>query len=272
MDDALAPMHEHRSSHPGGPMPIAGLGLHIIVALICAIHAVRTRQATQWLFILFAFPLLGSVVYFFAIYLPSSRLERSALKVVSAAAKAIDPTREVREARAAFDDTPTARNQMRLAAALLEVGEAAEAAQQYEACLQGPFAADPDIRLGAARAGVDSQRHAEALRHLDSLRAELPEFRAEAVALLRARCLAATCRGSEARAEFAMTEARFGTYEAKAEYAIWSLAMGDVATSTRLIDELDKIASRWDPLTRELNQPAQRRLSAARTLAARAAA
>lgn len=253
-------------------MPIAGLGLHIVIALICAIHAVRTRQATQWLFILFAFPLLGSLVYFFSVYLPHSRLERGALKAVAAAAKAIDPTREVREARAAFEDTPTAGNQMRLAAALLEIGDAAEAARQYEACLQGPFAADPDIRLGAARALVDSQRPAEALRHLETLVAEQPEFRAEAVALLRARSLAATCRGAEARAQFAMAEARFGSYEAKAEYAIWSLAMGDVATSTRLIDELDKIASRWNPLTRELHQPVQQRLSAARTLAARAAA
>jgi len=57
------------------------------------VHAVRTRQNSYWLFILFAFPLLGSVAYFFGIYLPHSRLERGALKVVSAAVRAIDPQR-----------------------------------------------------------------------------------------------------------------------------------------------------------------------------------
>jgi hypothetical protein len=61
-------------------MPFAGLGLHVVLALICAIHVVRTRQQLYWLFILFAFPLLGSIVYFFAIYLPSSRIERGAFK------------------------------------------------------------------------------------------------------------------------------------------------------------------------------------------------
>ena len=61
-------------------MPYAGLGLHLIVAVICAIHAVRTGQPMYWLIILFMFPLLGSIVYIFAIYLPSSRLERNALQ------------------------------------------------------------------------------------------------------------------------------------------------------------------------------------------------
>jgi hypothetical protein len=47
-------------------MPIAGLGLHVVIALICAIHAVRSGQPLYWLFVLFAFALLGSAVYFFA--------------------------------------------------------------------------------------------------------------------------------------------------------------------------------------------------------------
>jgi hypothetical protein len=46
--------------------------------------------------------MLGSLVYFFMIYLPNSRLERGALKAVSAAAKALDPTKDVRSARAEF--------------------------------------------------------------------------------------------------------------------------------------------------------------------------
>ena len=120
-------------------MPFAGLGLHILVALFFAVHAVRSGQQMYWLIILFSFPLLGSLVYFLAIYLPDSRLQHGARKVVASAAKALDPTRELREARAAFDYTPTAQNQMRLAAALLAGGDAQEAARNYEACLKGPF-------------------------------------------------------------------------------------------------------------------------------------
>jgi len=189
------------------------------------------------------------------------------MKTVSAAVSAIDPEREVREARAALEDTPTAQNQMRLAAALLEVGAAAEAAEQYESCLQGPFASDPDIRLGAARAFVECQRYAHALRYLEPLRIERPEFRAESVSLLLARSYAGTSRGSEARTEFESAIEKFGTYASKAEYAIWSYVIGDVATAERLSAELEKISSRWNSLTRELNDPVARRLSAARALA-----
>ena len=248
-------------------MPFAGLGLHVVIAVLCAIHAMRTRQQMYWLFILFAFPLLGSLVYFFAIFLPNSRLERGAMKAVSAAAKAIDPLREVREARAALEDAPTAQNQMRLAAALLEMGNAAEAAQQYQSCLQGPFASDPDIRLGAARSFVECQRYADALRYLEPLRAERPEFRAEPVSLLMARSYAATARGAEARAEFESAVSKFGTYESKAEYAIWAYAVGDVSSADKLFVELDKISSRWNSLTRELNESVARRLAAARAIA-----
>lgn len=255
----------------GGNMPFAGLGLHIIIALLCAVHVVRTRQQLYWLFILFAFPLLGSLVYFFGVYLPNSRLERGAMKAVSAAVRAIDPTREVREAKAAFEDSPTAQNQMRLAAALLEVGEAQAAAQQYESCLKGPFASDAEIRFGAARAFVECQRYTDALRYLEALRVERPDFRAEAVSLLLGRSLAGLSRHDEARREFESAVSKFGTFESKAEYAIWAYAIGDTSTSERLHSELEKIASRWNPLTRELNAPVVRRLTAAKAFASKTA-
>ena len=79
-------------------MPVA-LGLHVLVALFFAVHAIRNGQQIYWLLILFSFPLLGSVVYFFAIYLPNSRLQSGARKVVATAARAIDPSKELREAR-----------------------------------------------------------------------------------------------------------------------------------------------------------------------------
>ena len=248
-------------------MPFVGIGLYFALAIFCAIHAVRHRQPLYWLFILFAFPLLGSLVYFFAIYLPNSRLQRQAGKAVSAAVRAIDPQREVREARLLYDETPTAQNRMRLAIALLDVGQAEDAAREYEACLQGPFASDPEIRFGAARAFVECQRYADALRVLEALRAERSDYRPEPVSLLVARSLAGTGQAGAARTEFESAVARFGTFETKAEYAIWAYAVGDRAVAGRLQQELDKITERWNSLTRELNAPVERRLRAARSQA-----
>jgi hypothetical protein len=248
-------------------MPFAGLGLHIVLAILCAIHVVRSGQPLYWLFILFSFPLLGSLVYFVVIYLPNSRLDRGARRAVAAAGRAIDPGRDAREARAAFDDTPTAQNQMRLAAALLETGQAEEAARLYEGCLKGPFASDPEMRFHAARAFVECQRFAEALPHLLAVRELRPDYRADGVTLLLARCYAGLSRAAEARAEFESALSRFGTFEARAEYAIWALAINDTATAGRLQDEIDRITPRWNALTRELNEPVMRRLRAAQQLA-----
>ena len=76
-------------------MPVA-LGLHVLVALFFAVHAIRNGQQIYWLLILFSFPLLGSVVYFFAIYLPNSRLQSGARKVVATAARAMGGIRSGR--------------------------------------------------------------------------------------------------------------------------------------------------------------------------------
>jgi hypothetical protein len=246
-------------------MPFVGLGLHVLVALFFAVHAVRTGQQTYWLFILFSFPLLGSIVYFLAIYVPNSRLEHGARKVVARAVKALDPTRELRDARAAFEYTPTAQNQMRLAAALLEAGAPDEAANTYEACLKGAFANDLDIRFGAARACVDAGRPADAVHHCEAMRAANPSFRSEPVSLLRARALAAAGRSPEARAEFEFAVQRFGSFESRAEFAIWAAKAGDKGTALRLQAEIEQATRRWTRHNRALNAALMHRLQEAFT-------
>jgi hypothetical protein len=242
-------------------MPIAGLGLHILVAIFFAVHALRSGQHMYWLIILFMFPLLGSIVYFLAIFLPSSRIERGAKSVVKAAVRALDPTRELRETRDAFEYTPTAQNQMRLAAALLAAGQVEEAAANYEACLKGPFAADLEIRFGAARAAMECKRYEQAIAHLQSIRANTPGFRSEQVALLLARALGGAGRDADAKAEFDSAVERFGSFEARAEYAIWAAAAGDWHAVTHLKAEIDQTTKRWSRHTRDLNAPLLRRLS-----------
>ncbi len=181
-------------------MPFAGIGLHVLVALVCAIHVVRSGQPLYWLFILFAFPLLGSLVYVFAIWLPQTRMPRAAGTALRQASRALDPQREVREARAAFDATDTVQNRMRLAEALLATGAADEAAAHYEACLAGPFASDLEIRYGAARAFVDGGRDGgrlgAALDHLAFIEGINRDFRAAAVALLTRRAPPSSRRSS----------------------------------------------------------------------------
>ena len=249
-------------------MEIFGVGLHILVALFFAVHALRKGQPIYWLFILFIFPLMGSVVYFFVVFLPHSRLpqtaRKEARKVASRAVQVLDPHRELREARAAYDYTPTAQNRMRLASAQLEAGDAQAAADTYEACLQGTFASDLEIRMGAARAWLECERGAEALTHLEFIRRTDIHFRPEIVALLTARALAQSGRQVEAKAEFDDAMTRYGSFETRAEYAIWALQQGDTILSERLCQDIDSAAKRWSRHTREMYAPLMARLEAVR--------
>ncbi|OYV47114.1 MAG: hypothetical protein B7X10_04530, partial [Burkholderiales bacterium 21-58-4] len=212
-------------------MTFAGIGLHVFIAMFFAVHVVRSGQPMYWLIILFIFPLFGSVVYFFAVYLPNFRLDHRARRVMSAAAKALDPQREIREAQAAFSDMPTAQNQVRLAEAQLELGLSEAAAKNYEACLQGPFLSSLEIRFGAARAFVECQRYREAIAHLEAIQNIDQAFRLEAVSLLLARSYAGVGRNAEARARFEFAVARYGTFQARAEYVIWALSIRDRETA-----------------------------------------
>ena len=53
-------------------MPFVGLGVHILLALFCAVHVVRNGGQLYWLIILFSFPLLGSLVYLLVFVVPVS--------------------------------------------------------------------------------------------------------------------------------------------------------------------------------------------------------
>ena len=101
-------------------MPLIAL-VHLALAAYFGVHAVRTGRPYWWLFILLSFPMLGSVIYFFAEYLPGMRNTRGGMKAARAINNVLDPNRELREARIEFDRTPTAYNRARLTPGLLKI-------------------------------------------------------------------------------------------------------------------------------------------------------
>jgi len=257
------------SPHVGIGMPFLGIGLHVIVALFFAIHAVRSRQNTYWLFILFAFPLLGSVVYFFTVYLPelsSSRHGRAAGRVVT---RLINPDRDVREARAALDLAPTVQNRLRLAEALLEAGEAKEAREHFEQAATGPFAHDAALLMGLARARLASGDAAQAQAALQTLFDAQPAARKQAApALLYAQILAAA-GAPDARAAFEQALACADDAAARCLYGEWLQTQNNDTDRLRalaLFDDILADAQHWPRHARDHNRPWLQRAQAARAV------
>ena len=244
-------------------MPFIGLGLHFLVAIFFAIHVIRKGRQMYWLIILFSFPLLGSLVYFVVEFLPASRVDRGLKSAAAIAVKVFDPSRELRAATEAFELTPTAQNQIRLANALLDAGETEKAVAQFDQCLKGPFAKDPEIGFSAAKAKLLAKQPADASRLLYEIRARNTGFRQEQLAVLLAQALAADGKNAEAKNEFHDAVTRFGGVESKAEYAIWAAATGDLDTAKNMQNELQQTWKHWDKHVRSLQGPLFKRVDAA---------
>jgi hypothetical protein len=243
-----------------------GIGLHVIVAICFAVHAVRHGQSVYWLFILFAFPMFGSLVYFFAVYLPSLRQSHGAYVAARAVTQFVDPNRALRESRVQFDRAPTVANRMRLGAALLEAGNPQEAIEHYQAAANGPFADDPALLLGLARAQFELERYAAAEATLTRLFAADPQARAKAEpALLNARTLAAL-GAPGTRAAFEAALACASDAAPRCLFADWLAAQPAEADRRRamgLFEEIVQDGKHWPRYARAHNREWLQRAHAA---------
>ncbi|HEY2024909.1 tetratricopeptide repeat protein [Paraburkholderia sp.] len=247
-------------------MLYSGIGLHVFVAIFFAVHAVRHNQGIYWLFILFAFPLLGSVVYFFAVFLPGLRQSRGARVATQAITQFVDPNRALREARADFDRAPTVQHRMRLGDALLEAGNPREALEHFQAAANGPFANDPALLLGLARSQFALGDYPATRSTLANLFAVNPQARNQgAPALLHARTLAAlSAPGARAAFEQALTCA--SDVAPRCLFADWLAAQphdADRQHAQTLYTEIVQDARHWPRHAREHNREWLQRAQAA---------
>ena len=103
------------------------------------------------------FPLLGSVVYFLAIYFPEVRHSRGARQAMRSTKQLMNPGQDLRNARAELARTPTMQNRIRLGMTLLDTGQPEEARTLLEQAASSPLGDDPYILTGLTRAHLDSE-------------------------------------------------------------------------------------------------------------------
>ena len=235
-------------------MPLIGI-LDLLIVIYFGVHVIRTGRQMYWLMILFIFPFLGSAVYFFAEYLPEMRHSTVARKSVRVVASLVDPNRELREARLAFERTPTVDNRSRLAEALLARGDHDEAIEQFRACASGPYAKDVKFRRGLARAQLAAGRHAAAAQTLESLLADSPRDAGPDAALWLAQALTQV---DETRALAAFEQALHvhNTTETQAAYGIFLASLGRDAQARPLLEGVLHNARVGTASSRELNRGA----------------
>ncbi len=235
-------------------MPILAI-LDLLIVIFFGVHVIRTGRQMYWLMILIMAPGLGSAIYFFSEFLPDMRHSAVARKSVRVVSSIVDPNRELREARLAFDRTPTVDHRSRLAEALLARGDYDEAIEQFQACASGPYAKDIKFRRGLARAQLAAGRHAAAVQTLESLFADAPRDAGADAALWLAQALA---KVDETRALDAFDHALHvhNTTETQAAYGLFLASLGRDAQARSLLEGVLHNARVGTASSRELNREA----------------
>jgi hypothetical protein len=233
-------------------MPLIAV-IHLAFAIFFAVHAVRTGRPNWWLFLLLSTPMLGSIIYFFAEYLPEMRHTRHGRKAIRAVNNIIDPHRELRDATVEFDRTPTAYNRARLAQALLVKGQVQQAIEHFQVAASGPYAKDSAFLRGLGEAQLVGEKYADAVQTFERLFEAHPDQKTGVSALMHAEALAGAKR-PEARAAFEAVIAADASIEAQVKYGLFLLDRGERSAGRTALEHALKDAQRGHHHSRDMNR------------------
>jgi hypothetical protein len=135
--------------------------LLFVLAIILAVHAVRTGRPVWWVLILIFAPVLGSLIYFFAEVLPDIRQGRFSFG--GSGRRGFERGKPlIRRLEAALERADTTDTRVKLGDAYVAAGRFEDAIATYAPCRDGRDADDPYLLIGLARAYVETRQWAEA--------------------------------------------------------------------------------------------------------------
>ncbi len=225
-------------------------GISLIFSLVLAVHAVRTHQQIYWVWIILVIP-FGNLVYAVAIVLPELLGGSTARRMASATRDTLDPSRDYRQARAAYDDTPTVANAIRLGHAAAGMGRHEDAERLFREAAQGVHADDPTLLLGRANALIELGRFDEALSELEHLGKDQAQGRTPQAALALGRAYEGLGRFTEADTAYDWAAGRLPGLEAPARYTAFLAHTGKLDEARAQLAEIDRRVARADPAFRK---------------------
>lgn len=230
------------------------IGLSILVQLACAVHCVRNGRNGLWLMVIIFLSLPGCLAYAIFEILPQYRGGRAVRSAREAAARKLDPQREVRAARDALDLVDTAANRIALGDALVGTGAYSEACGHYRAALGKAPGADRETQLKLAAAELESGDAAGARRHLETLPESGSASENDRARLLLARALDACGEREEAVALYADVGQRLPGGEAHCRRAALLIAMGREGEAEQILSDVAQVVKRLDRYQRSQNR------------------
>lgn len=212
------------------------IGIALSIPLI--VHVIKTGRQTIWVFVLLAFPLIGSAVYFFVEIWPDLQRTRASRRAVRGLRTTLNPEGDLRRLENEMKVTGNIHSKQRYAEELVRLGRAREAVDIYKNSLTGVFADDPKLLLGFAQARFAADDATGARQTLDELIARNPDFKSPEGHLLYAQALEAEGDTPKALSEYEALAAYFPGAEAAVRYARLLKKNGEMAKARELVQGL----------------------------------
>lgn len=219
--------------------------LTVAVQAFFIFHVFRTGRPYWWAYVILAFPLGGSLIYYFVEIFPNSRQERDARKAVRGIVRVIQPDAELKRRTEELEICGSMDNKMALAEECEIAGMFGEAARLYRSCMQGAYGNDPQILLRLVGAELMREELVATGQLLERLEAEHSAYKPLEVKLLRARLLEKTDSGA-ALTVYEELIPLYSGLEAKCRYAALLREMGQTAQARGVFEDVLQHAKRFN--------------------------
>jgi len=239
--------------------------LVIAIQILFAVHVVRSGRPIFWIFVIVFVPLIGCAIYFFVAVLPDMTGSRAARAATDDLVRTVDPGRDLRRLRDAYETTDTIDNRRALADEYVALGKPKEAIGLYEGALVGVHKDDPVLLHGLARAQFAIGDYEAAIAVLKRMRTANPDHEMAAADLLLARALEGAGRTDEALDRYEVAVRHFPGPEAKTRYGSLLLRLGRRDEGKALLEEVvrgyERAARPFRHAQREWYEQARRALA-----------
>lgn len=226
----------------------------ILVQIGCAVHCVRNHRNSMWLMVIIFLSLPGCLAYAIFEIFPAYAGRREVRALKSAAARTLDPDRQIRLARDKVELADTAANRTDLGDALAAGGSWREAAVHYRRALaKAPGAGDRAAQLKLARAELESGDDLSARALLEKLPPSASPSESDRAALLLARALEGCGETARALALYGELGERMAGCEAQCRLAGLLIAQGRPSEALAPLGEVARRVKRLDRSERSTN-------------------
>ncbi len=220
--------------------------LILAIQVACVVDVIRNGRNQLWIMALVFLPGASTIAYVLIEVLPRVQGNRHVRTVRAQVEARLDPERDLRAARDALGLADTVANRLRVADALSALDRHDEAAPMYRDALDRTPGGDSRTEAKLARALFETGESAEARALLDRIAPPSTQSDRDRLDLLRARVLTELDDPDAALALYADIVTRLPGEEARCRYAALLLDQGYEPRARAVLEEVEARMKRLD--------------------------